>query len=206
MKRIDCILIGDGTSDEALIYPLKWLLSFIYPDNAFEIEFVKTSPLKRKPNLSERICHAYNLYSPCDIIFIHRDAENQDYDFRKEEINKSIQKANCPISEWIPVIPIRMSEAWFLFDKQNIRTAAGNPNGVIELKLPQTKDLENLPNPKEILHELLLDASELNKRQRKKLKPHKMQHRLAAIIEDYSPLLILNAFDKLKIEIQKINL
>lgn len=36
----------------------------------------------------------------------------------------------------IPVIPVRMTEAWLLGHELSIRSAAGNPNGSENLELP----------------------------------------------------------------------
>jgi hypothetical protein len=39
----------------------------------------------------------------------------------------------------IPVVPVRMTEAWLLADEFAIRSAPGNPNGTQSLDLPDLR-------------------------------------------------------------------
>jgi len=91
-----------------------------------------------------------------------------------------------------------MTEAWLLIDESAIREASGNPNGRTPLALPRTRDLEKLPDPKELLYELLRQASELSGRRLAKFKPDECVHRLAELIDDFSPLCGLPAFKLLQ--------
>jgi hypothetical protein len=68
------------------------------------------------------------------------------------------------------------------------------PNGGVNLDLPVIDQLEGIPNPKQVLHDLLLGASELTGRRRKKLDPGRLAMRLGELIDDYSPLHRLTAF------------
>jgi len=54
-----------------------------------------------------------------------------------------------------------MTEAWLLSEERAIRVAAGNPNGTMDLDLPEPRRIEALPDPKAVLHELLERASGL---------------------------------------------
>jgi hypothetical protein len=104
---------------------------------------------------------------------------------------------------YVSVIPVRMSEAWLLFNIDAIRYAASNPNGTMNLQLPALSCVENLPNPKDILYELLSSASGQTGRALKKFKPQVCVHRLANYIEDFAPLHILHAFRVLTDDIQR---
>src|SRR5690348_6540892 len=115
------VLLADGTSDRTLIPIINWLLTYLGVSEAIEAQWAETSPHSTK--LTERISNAHNIYS-ADLMFIHRDAENQPYILRKEEISEAILKANISVKA-ICVIPIRMQEAWFLFDESSIREASG---------------------------------------------------------------------------------
>jgi hypothetical protein len=64
----------------------------------------------------------------------------------------------------IPVVSVRMHEAWLLFDEAAIRCAAGNPNGNIPITLPAARSLDRIQNPKELLFDLLRTASGLSAR------------------------------------------
>ena len=116
---------------------------------------------------------------------------------------KKIKKKSL-ISKMIGVIPVRMiEEAWLLFDEVAIRKAAGNPNGKIQIVLPELKTLEQLPDPKEKLHMILREASELKGRRLKKLNTHQCIHRITELIEDFSFLRQLSAFQILENKIQQ---
>ncbi len=69
--------------------------------------------------------------------------------------------------ECILIIPIRMTEAYLLISEDTIRNAAENKHGTIPLKIPGLSLLECLPNPKEVLNDLLRAASEKSGRRLK---------------------------------------
>ena len=85
-----------------------------------------------------------------------------------------------------------------------IRSAAGNPNGGVDLSLPDLKKLEGLPDPKEVLNELLRKASELRGRRLKKFKASSAVYRISSRISDFSPLLKLPAFAAFEGELASI--
>lgn len=97
----------------------------------------------------------------------------------------------------VRVVPVRMTEAWLLIDEKAIRKAAGNPNGHIHLDIPKLSRLENLPNPKETLRDLLLEASEHESPRRRQRFQRDIGHcvRLVAdYTEDFSSLRQLAAY------------
>jgi len=138
---------------------------------------------------------------PCDVLFIHRDAEGDTLMKRKTEIEGAIKLSNI-IIPYICVIPIRMQEAWLLINEMAIREAASNPNGKIPIKLPSFNRLEEINDPKEVLYELLRSASGLKGRREKDFRPQSAVYRMAQLIEDYSVLRGLTAFENLEIQIQ----
>ncbi|MCB9294649.1 MAG: hypothetical protein H6559_16240 [Lewinellaceae bacterium] len=183
---------------------MKWLLIQKFPDRAININFADLKPIsKGNEKLAERICKAVDLF-PCDVLFIHRDAEKESIESRENEIRHAIDNAECELPVCIPVTPIKMSEAWILIDIESIRIASGNPNGKDVLKLPAIDKLEKIPDPKKDLIELIKKASGLNKRRLKGFNPRKAMHRLAEVIEDYSRLRRLDSFKKLEEGIDKI--
>jgi hypothetical protein len=144
--------------------------------------------------LAERITMAAELY-PCDLLFVHRDAESELREHRVSEIRRALDgRPAAPAA--VCVVPVRMQEAWLLFDESALRRAAGCPNGAISLQLPPWARLE--PNPKEILHNLLRKASGLKGRRAKSFRPRVCAHRLADLIDDFSPLRNLRAFRALE--------
>jgi hypothetical protein len=190
MERLDFTLLADGSSDAILIRPLTWLLEqhLSIPVNGTwaDLRRLRTPP----KDLSSRIECALDLY-PCDLLFVHRDAERVSHEERLGEI----ESATAVLDAYtVPVVPIRMQEAWLLIDEPALRRAAGNPNGRCTLEVPPIERLEEIPNPKDLLHRLLLDASELTGRRRNKLRPGQMALRLGELIEEYAPLRHLSAF------------
>ena len=134
---------------------------------------------------------------PCDLLFVHRDAERESIDKRVEEIHESL--SNSAIEKALPVIcviPVRMQEAWLLIDESAIKKAAGNPEGRQRVNMPDPKRIEDLPDPKQILHELLRQASGLRGRRLKRFRQEvgSRVHLVAEQIDDFSPLRELPAF------------
>lgn len=206
MNYIRYTLISDGSSDKALIPHLNWLLK----ENGIKkticsewAELRHLSPIPR--GLAEKIEKSIELY-PCDLLFIHRDAERENPDNRRQEIDGALEKLNgklkMPVS--ICVIPIRMQEAWLLFDVDAIRRASGNENGSLAIDLPKLKAIEKLPDPKETLYQLLRIASERTGRRLKKFNVQHSAGRVSQFIQDFSPLRTLSAFQQLETDIKEI--
>ena len=161
-------LVADGSSDRALVPVLVWLLREHFGNIPIHREFADLRRLLNPPRkLDDRIARSIELY-PCDLLFVHRDAERETIDKREAEIRESLGRS--PIDKALPVVcvvPVRMQEAWLLVDKSALRKAAGNPRGRRPLQVPDPKTLEDLPDPKQTLHELLRQASELQGRRLK---------------------------------------
>jgi hypothetical protein len=91
-----------------------------------------------------------------------------------------------------------MTEAWLLFDTNAIREAAGNPSGTVHIDLPAIGTLEDLPNPKSRLHALMLEATGLVSRRRRRFDVNSAVQLIPEYIEDFSPLRALPAFSSLE--------
>jgi hypothetical protein len=96
-----------------------------------------------------------------------------------------------------------MQEAWFLFNEAAIRTAAGNPKGTDDLKIPARK-VENLPDPKSVLYAALRQASGLKGRKLEKFSVRQASYRLANLISDFTPLRSLPAFNRLEHDLNEL--
>lgn len=208
MKELSYLLITDGSSDRALIHIITWVLRQQLVDCAIESNWVDPYLLPdRSRNPSDRLTwiieKSLYLYDKTDVLFIHRDAERQTREQRIREIESALADL-IPTPPPICVIPIQMFEAWLLFDERAIRQAAGNPHGRVQLELPSLKRVESLPDPKNVLYELLKQASEAQGRRLKKLRPQERVHRLAELIDNYSPLRTLSAFQDLEVDIQTL--
>jgi hypothetical protein len=182
-------LLADGRSDRALLPILLWLVrqhapAAALPEPAFRNRNVG------KP-LAEEIAASIDLYRP-DLLFVHRDAESADPEVRRAEIPADQR-------EVVKVVPVRMTEAWLLFDDQAIRRAADRPGGRAPLDLPTLARVEELAEPKERLLEALLVAAEVSGRKRRRFQQDAAARvqRVAELIDDFSPLRRLPAFARL---------
>ncbi|MBU1242112.1 hypothetical protein KKD52_06360 [Myxococcota bacterium] len=183
MKRVlQTALLADGTSDKALIPILRWTLRDLRPEGEFsDPQFI----FRRHRNLAETTEAVLREYKP-DILFVHRDAENAPMKERMKEM---------PVGDrLVPVVPVKMTEAWLLIDERAIRMATSNPNGSMRLDLPKWKDLEKI-QAKTVLHELLQAASGNTGRRLRSFNVEQAVHRVAELVEDYAVLRNLAAYE-----------
>ncbi len=193
MKVLRHTLVSDGPTDANLIPIINWTLKEAVGVQLAEGMHAEFWRLPRKPaNITERLVKAVELF-PCEVLFVHRDAEKEEPIARFDEIRQAFGAARVRLPV-IAVVPVRMLEAWLCFSEKAIRQASGNPNGKVALNLPPLKRIESCPNPKVDLREALLTASELSGRRRKKFDTETAFWRIVDCIEDFSPLRELPAF------------
>lgn len=201
-------LVSEGSSDIALLPILDWLLQECLPHRAIQPQWADLRSLPQPPrSLSDKVLRAYQLF-PCDLIFVHRDADNEPYIQRRQEIEAALVVA---AQHWrgIPpaicvVVPIRMQETWLLIEEAAIRRAAGNPNGREPLRLPQLTQLENVSDPKQVLYDVLRRASGLSGRRLRAFQERRAAVRIADYIDDFTLLRRLSAFRLLEQQIEQI--
>jgi hypothetical protein len=200
MNDLRFTLTTDGSSDIVLLHHLRWLLRQVLEEGvAIQSQWADLRSLRQAPRgLSERIAVAVDLY-PCDLLFVHRDAEGAKPTARHEEITDAVRCANVTIPV-VSVVPVRMTEAWLLFDELAVRKAAGNPNGDAPLGIP-AKNVEDIGDPKALLRGILKTASGLTGRRLRSLRTAEAVHRVAEYVDDFSPLRGLTAFDALSKDI-----
>ena len=144
-------LVADGTSDRALMPLLRWTLRRLGTPLLLSGEWADPRRLSNRPHgLLERLQHALALY-PCDLLFVHRDAEKQNPELRHCEFQAALNDLQTPPPA-ICVVSVRMTEAWLLTNEAAIRRAADNPYGGVDLSLPSPKQLDSLPDPKQTLN------------------------------------------------------
>ncbi len=206
MKELRYTLLSDGSSDSALIPVLTWLLQAHLVDCAIQHEWadLRRVPKSLKDTFSKRIKLAVELY-PCELLFIHRDAEKEPRQKRVDEIRKAKEEAGESLSvPTVCVVPVHMTEAWLLFDETALRRAAANPNGKHPLQLPNLTQLEDKPDPKELLYKLLGEASGLGSHRRRRLRVEELVHRVAEFIDDFASLRAMPAFKALEDELKEV--
>ena len=201
MRSLTFTLLSDGASDRALIPALQWLLQ---EHSSLDFQSQWADLRGRIPSLrglAARIEAALALY-PCDLLFVHRDGEGEPRETRVREIRESLPQSSAVTA--VCVVPVRMQEAWLLFDEAAIRRAADNPRGRIPLEIPALRRLESLPDPKDILQSLLEEASGLASRRLRRFSSAPRTHRVAELIQDFSPLRQLSAFQALEGDLKAV--
>lgn len=186
-------LVADGTSDEFLLPIIHWVL--VCAGVQANAQFADPRKLPKNLPLAERLVHAVDRF-PCEVLFVHRDAESQSAEARLIEIRRAFVEAGSSGFKLpaIALIPVRMSEAWLCLHESAIRKAAGNPAGTIRLPLPKPAHVESEPDPKARLHEALRIASERTSRRLKTFSTHQAVHEVARNITDFSLLRVLPSF------------
>ena len=188
--------LTDGGSDRALQPIIDWSLRQDRRVGSIAGRWANLSYLREQPNgLSERIKRSITDY-PCNLLIIHRDAEISPLQQRYDEIRQAL-KNSCSgelLDSCVALIPVRMMEAWLLLSERAIRQAVGRPTGRVVLDFPRVNRLESLPNPKQLLEELLTTAAEGTARQRRRLHLSRLVHTVADRIEDFSPLEGLSSY------------
>src|SRR5690554_3877276 len=117
------VLISEGGDDRMLHAPIDWLLaqhcqvpySGVWADPA--------SMSNGSRVMSTRLSEAGRYY-PCDLAFVHRDRDGAAAEHRVAEVTQAVRDSGY-LTPVVRIIPMRMTEAWFLFDELAIRKAAG---------------------------------------------------------------------------------
>lgn len=196
MALLTMTLAADGPTDANLIPIFDWLMRDQFSSVAYRFEFASQN-IARRGTLQERVQAALKLF-PCDILLVHRDAENQPYLLRHSEIDGAVQGQHSYV---VRVVPIRMTEAWLLSNVAAIRAAAKNRNGQTALALPTPDQCERRPNPKADLQDALLQACGLSARRRAIFDLSGAARRVAELTTDYSSLRQLEAFSRFENEL-----
>ncbi len=205
MTELRFTLLGDGPSDACLLRHVRWLVEQYASDKlVLQAAWADLAFFRDKPcGLAQRIQAALELY-PCDLLFVHRDAEKEQAERRYAEIGEAILALKDAPAAWVGVVPVRMTEAWLLIDEPAIRSAAGNPRGADDLPLPPVSSLEDVPDPKALLYDRLRKASGLGGRRLHKFRVQQAVRRVADYIDDFSPCRRLPAFTRLENDIQAV--
>jgi len=186
-----CALLGEGSSDRVLLPVLRWVMERATPAE-FRMAWVDTSLFTTGPKLAEKVRGALTV-QPCRLLFVHRDADNQQPQSRFDEIKEAVGE-----QPHVAVVPIRTTEAWLLIDEGAIRAAAGRVSGREMLDLPALTRIEQLSDPKRVLRDALVQAHGATGRRARRFHPADARQRLADLVDDWSPLRQLSAFQRLE--------
>lgn len=189
-------LVCDGTSDYGIQHAVDWLMAQHFDNVPYRFLIAKQVIPARGP-LGDRLRKAVELYLP-DILICHRDSEGGDFTVRNAEIE---QAANGLLTPVVKAVPVRMIESWLLLDAAAIRSAAMNRNGRMELVLPRTRHVEDIPDPKSLVLSLVSTASGFDGRRLQKFNSHRARSRISSFISDWSLLRDLPSFARFESEL-----
>lgn len=189
-------LLADGSSDAVLMPILDWLVREHAPEFRSVGQFARDFG-RIGNDLESRVKAALERF-PCDLLFIHRDAEGMSREQRLEEIRAAMNARAVP---YVAVIPVRMTEAWLFADEDAIRFAAGNSSGRNRLALPAKRRWEQTRDPKAELMEALRVASGRSGRALTKFDPERQRHLITTRSASFDALRGLAAFDALEADL-----
>jgi hypothetical protein len=175
------MLIGEGPTDRALVAPIQWILREATPAES-EVRWVEAYRMPNARTLAERI-HTLKSLETFDLLFVHRDADNQPHSWRLEEIGGAAAGLRH-----VAVVPVRTTEAWLLPHESAIREACGRPSGKEPLNLPPLSRIEGLADPKRVLREAIQTALHVRSGRRTRQDPTDAYYRIADRVDDWAPL------------------
>ena len=159
------LLACEGQSDAGLIPHIERLIVEHSDEGTVEGEsWFHHSPLEKRVRTGMQAAE-----NVVDVLFVHRDANSAGADARFQEIARAVEVAGVAVP-WVSVVPVRMTEAWLLLDEAAIRKAVGRPNGRAPLDLPTPREAERRADPKQILADAFLAASEATGRREKRIR------------------------------------
>lgn len=184
MTQIRILFIGEGPSDSGIATHIRRIAAG-YGHNALITDpYVAWLPLPSK-KVTDKLQAVKDLGGVYDLIALHRDGDREGRQPRLEEISSAADTV-MPGIPHVPVIPVRMTEAWLLLDEAEIRWVAGAPKDKVPLDLPKPAKVESVPDPKALLREALARASGLSGRKLKTFSKRFDQHR-AQLLERIDP-------------------
>lgn len=169
------LFVAEGTSD----LPIADLVESLFAAGGMVVDLSRPdfSRLTVSKDVSSRVDAGIRLMAvQPDVVVVHRDADNAGADTRRQEIRRAITRLDYS-GAVVPVVPVRMTEAWLLLDQDAIRFVAGNPRGRAQLDLPKRPAAESVADPKQVLRAALLDAASVTGRRRTRLDSRFPQNR-----------------------------
>ncbi|MBB4906999.1 hypothetical protein [Actinophytocola algeriensis] len=173
---IRIVFLREGTSDSGIVPHIEAIAA------NHDLDVSVTDPeldrLPKPPGLAvaAKLRAVLEMGGVYDLIVVHRDADNQGVDARVDEIAAAVAVVTADVPH-VPVVPVRMTEAWLLTSEDEVRRVAGNPTGRMPLGLPNLGALERIADPKELLRDALATASGVSGRRLDQVRKRFSQHR-----------------------------
>ena len=181
-RQLAWSVVADGGTDSLLVPIIQWAVHRIDPG----VEILEPEFRKRIGSVADFLT---TYETGAMLIFVHRDSENLGLDERRREFETLDRQ------DFVPVVPVRMSESWILFDGPAIAKAAGSPSS--QVPVPPIAEIESIPDPKYRLNELLFRAAGAPTGRKGKIFRSSITRRRVSVAEyitDYSPLENVPAF------------
>ncbi|WP_280497562.1 DUF4276 family protein [Nocardia asiatica] len=197
------LFVCEGTSD----LPLAEIIETLFIDHGIDVRLSKPDYAllgKVAKDVASRVKAGLRLLGgPVDLVVVHRDADNAGPDERRTEITTAVRDVDDSVRS-MPVIPVRMTEAWLLLDESAIRRVAGNPRGKSNLNLPSIRKIESVPDPKQLLQQCIITASDCTGRRRDQVAKRFNEHRrqLLRSIDCSGPITNLPSWQQLVKDIE----
>lgn len=202
---VRALLLVDGSSDRPLSGHLEQMC--LRYRVVVDVVPLPLDRLPREPGLrvDQRTRAALAIDPHFDWIFVHRDAEGQDPELRRREVEQGVRSAgfSAPAAA---VVPVRMTEAWLLLDERAIRRVAGHPAGQEDLGLPAVSEVESVPRPKATLQAALERAAGVRGRRLEILRSQfgEMRRQLLERLQVDGPVTRLSAWRRLDSDIRRL--
>jgi hypothetical protein len=202
-QLIDGLFVAEGSSD----MPIADIVERIFFEHGLDLRLRKPDfgRLGKVPKDLKSRLHAGEILTAgaFDLIVVHRDADNAGTQPRRDEITNAAGTLRSR-RQVVPVVPVRMTEAWLLLDEKEIRFVAGNPRGRMALKLPKRHEVESHADPKKLLQEVLLEAADVKGRRRERERTRFSEHRRSLLerLDCHGPVTALPSWQRMVEDIE----
>jgi hypothetical protein len=196
---IRALLLADGPSDQ----PLGDHVARLARTHGCELDVVAPDLRRLEPppglQVAERLRAVLGFDDDFGLVIVHRDAEGQEPSKRHDEVHAGVASVHETLLA-LPVVPVRMTEAWLLLDEAAIRRVAGRPTGTEPLDLPSSREVESVRDPKAVLQRALNVASGASGRRLHRFKRDfgSQRRRLLEGIDHSGPIKALAAWQELE--------
>jgi hypothetical protein len=169
MRYVALGLFAEGTSDQQflqrIIFRAVHQKAVEIHKGAVEVQDSFVSGLEFKSeHRAQRVFEAFGKFldqGALDLLFIHADGDNDSRRALAERISPSIARIEqaqfAGAFAIVPVIPVRMTEAWALADAKALQSVLGTTLAPSDLGLTDhiLRSLETIADPKAVLREVM---------------------------------------------------
>ena len=203
-RPLSGLFVCEGTSDQPLADIVEYL--FVERDVTLRLSRPDFSVMDRvgRDVGSKLLTGSRLMGKPIDVAVVHRDADSAGRDSRCNEIQRAVEASEIGCN-FVPIIPVKMTEAWLLLNEREIRIVAGNPNGRDDISLPRASEVERIADPKHRLQDCLSRAASARGRRRDTISKRFPQHRrqLLERLNLHGPITTLSSWRALVQDIEE---